>query len=218
MKGTILEKIIDMKRVRVKTLKQETDISKLMNDARAVEPRTSEHRFRNALSDLSSINLIAEFKRASPSRGVINDQLDPIPAAVNYKNGGACAISVLTEEDFFFGSLDDLRSIRGAVDLPILRKDFFIDEFQIYEAAEAGADAVLLIVAALSEGKLIDFLRLAQDELGMDALVEVHTWSEMEMAKRIGANVIGVNNRDLKTFEVSLDVSRRLIFEKPRAR
>jgi indole-3-glycerol phosphate synthase len=215
MNGTILEKIIDIKRARVRTLKQTTDISKLIDDARAVRAKAGEHRFRDALSDPARINLIAEFKRASPSRGVINDQLDPIPAAVNYKNGGACAISVLTEEDFFYGSLDDLRAIRDTVDLPILRKDFFVDEFQIYEAAEAGADAVLLIVAALTEGKLINFLRLAHDELGMDALVEVHTWSEMEMTKRVGAKIIGINNRNLKTFDVSLNVSRELIQQKP---
>jgi len=215
MKGTILEKIIDIKRGRVRTLKQHANIPKLMADARAARAKAGEHRFRNALSDLARINLIAEFKRASPSKGVINDRLDPIPAAVSYKNGGACAISVLTEEDFFYGSLDDLRVIRDTVDLPILRKDFFIDEFQIYEAAEAGADAILLIVAVLTEGKLMNFLQLAQDGLGMDALVEVHTWSEMEMAKRVGANIIGVNNRDLKTFNVSLDVSRDLIQQKP---
>ena len=215
MKGTILEKIIDIKRGRVRTLKQHANIPKLMADARAARAKAGEHRFRNALSDLARINLIAEFKRASPSKGVINDRLDPIPAAVSYKNGGACAISVLTEEDFFYGSLDDLRVIRDTVDLPILRKDFFIDEFQIYEAAEAGADAILLIVAVLTEGKLMNFLQLAQDGLGMDALVEVHTWSEMEMAKRVGANIIGVNNRDLKTFKVSLDVSRDLIQQKP---
>jgi indole-3-glycerol phosphate synthase len=215
MKGTILEKIIDIKRGRVRTLKQHANIPKLMADARAARAKAGEHRFRNALSDLARINLIAEFKRASPSKGVINDRLDPIPAAVSYKNGGACAISVLTEEDFFYGSLDDLRVIKNTVDLPILRKDFFIDEFQIYEAAEAGADAILLIVAVLTEGKLMNFLQLAQDGLGMDALVEVHTWSEMEMAKRVGANIIGVNNRDLKTFNVSLDVSRDLIQQKP---
>ena len=210
MKGTILEKIIDIKRGRVRTLKQHANIPKLMADARAARAKAGEHRFRNALSDLARINLIAEFKRASPSKGVINDRLDPIPAAVSYKNGGACAISVLTEEDFFYGSLDDLRVIRDTVDLPILRKDFFIDEFQIYEAAEAGADAILLIVAVLTEGKLMNFLQLAQDGLGMDALVEVHTWSEMEMAKRIGANIIGVNNRDLRSFTVDRELAIRL--------
>jgi len=215
MSGTILEQIIGIKRGRVRTLKEKTDVSKLMNDARAVRASTGAHKFREALSDLSRINLIAEFKRASPSKGVINELMDPIPAAVNYKNGGACAISVLTEEDFFYGSLDDLRAIRNAVDLPILRKDFFIDEFQIYEAAAAGADAILLIVAALTEGKLMNFLELAENELGIDALVEVHTWSEMEIAKQIGARLIGVNNRDLKTFKVSLDVSRDLIQQKP---
>src|SRR5262245_36395856 len=126
MSSTILEQIIGLKRGRVRALKQATDISQLMNDARAIRVKTKEHRFRDSLSDLSRINLIAEFKRASPSKGVINEVLDPIPASINYKGGGACAISVLTEEDFFYGSLDDLRAIRNAVDLPILRKDFFI--------------------------------------------------------------------------------------------
>lgn len=215
MKGTILKKIIDTKRARLESVNRATDRARLVAEAHAVRARSRPHRFRDALADPSRINLIAEFKRASPSKGVINDSLDPATAAANYSAGGAAAISVLTEEDFFKGSLDDLRAIKGSVDLPILRKDFMIDEFQIYEAAEAGADAILLIVAALTEEDLKDLLRLAQDELKMDAVVEVHTAEEMEIAKRIGAGIIGVNNRDLRTFDVSLDVSRRLIAEKP---
>jgi indole-3-glycerol phosphate synthase len=157
------------------------------------------------------LNIIAEFKRASPSKGVINDQADPVETARAYTNAGACAISVLTEPDYFQGSLEDLRVIRDAVSIPVLRKDFIVDPFQIYEAAEAGADAVLLIVAALSVEELTGLRSLAQEELGMDALIEVHTAEEMKIANDIDAKLIGVNNRDLRSFKVSLDVSRELI-------
>jgi indole-3-glycerol phosphate synthase len=131
-----------------------------------------------------------------------------------YKKGGACAISVLTEEDHFQGSLEDLKAVRAAVDLPILRKDFIIDEFQIYESAAAGADAMLLIVSALTSENLKRFQKLAQD-LGLAAVVEVHDREELGVAKSIGAKIIGVNNRDLRTFDVSLDVSRELIKHAP---
>jgi indole-3-glycerol phosphate synthase len=118
---------------------------------------------------------------------------------------------VLTEPDYFHGSLEDLRAVRWAVSIPVLRKEFIIDEFQIYEAADAGADAILLIVGALTADKLMRFRSLAETELGMDALVEVHTEDEMAIATKIDATLIGVNNRDLRSLEVSLDVSRRLI-------
>src|SRR5262249_10347201 len=150
--------------------------------------------------------IIAEIKRASPSKGTINDTIDVAETAKTYKSGGACAISVLTEEQFFEGSLDDLRVARDAIDLPILRKDFIVDDFQIYEAAAAGADAILLIVAALGFENLREFQTLAR-ELGLDALVEVHTAAELEIATEIGARLIGVNNRDLRSFDVSLDIS-----------
>ena len=127
------------------------------------------------------------------------------------KARGAKAISVLTEEDYFKGSMDDLRSVRDAVSLPVLQKDFIFDEFQIYEAAAAGADAVLLIVAMLDDETLANLHEIAEDRLGMDALVEVHDHEELERARRIGARLIGVNNRNLKTFDVSLDISRELI-------
>lgn len=202
MKGTILEKIIEAKRARVEAAKKNIDLSQ-------IPAKNRSHRFRDALSDRSSPNIIAEFKRASPSRGVINDTLNPSKAAADYRAGGAAAISVLTEEDFFKGSLDDLRAIRQTVGLPILRKDFIIDEFQIHESAAAGADAILLIVAALSVGELTQFQSLAH-ALGVDALVEVHDEQELATAIAIDSKLIGVNNRNLHTFEVSLDTSRRL--------
>jgi indole-3-glycerol phosphate synthase len=209
MKGTILEKIIEAKRARVETAKRNSDLA-------PTHPAERPHRFRSALSDRSKPNIIAEFKRASPSKGLINDALAPADVARDYRDGGAAAISVLTEEDFFKGSLDDLRAVRSAVDLPILRKDFVFDAYQIYEAAQAGADAILLIVAILDDERLAELHAVAENELGLDALVEVHTFEELERANKIGAKLIGVNNRDLKTFEVSLDISRELIKAKPR--
>ena len=146
---------------------------------------------------------------------MINDRIDVAEVARNYENGGACAISVLTEEDKFRGSLEDLVTARKAVNLPILRKDFIFDEFQIYEAAAAGADVILLIAAMLDDETLAKLHDLAERELGLDALVEVHTLEEMERVKKIGAKIIGINNRDLQTFKVSLDVSRELIKHAP---
>jgi indole-3-glycerol phosphate synthase len=170
---------------------------------------------REALQNRNNLNIIAEIKRASPSKGVINDKIDVAEVARSYERGGACAISVLTEEDRFQGSLEDLKTARAAVSLPILRKDFIFDEFQIYEAASAGADVILLIAAMLDDGTLVRLRRLTEDDLKMDALVEVHTLEELERAKKIGARLIGVNNRDLHSFKVSLDVSRALVKHAP---
>jgi indole-3-glycerol phosphate synthase len=161
------------------------------------------------------VNIVAEFKRRSPSKGVIRADADLKQIVNSYHAGGAAAISVLTEEDYFSGSLDDLRAVKKLVELPVLRKDFLFDEYQVYESAAAGADAVLLIVAALDDETLSRLRRLIEDDLGMDALVEVHTRKEMQRAVACGANVIGVNNRNLHTFEVSLDTSLSLAKEAP---
>lgn len=211
---TTLDTIVDATRQRVRDARSTADANELLERARAARVEVPANRLRKALVSDDTVNIIAEFKRASPSKGVINDRVDAAAAARSYEAGGACAVSVLTEPDFFQGSLDDLRSVRQAVSLPILRKDFIIDEFQIFEAAAAGADAVLLIVAALSAEEL-EQLQSVADRLGLDPLVEVHTLDELEIAKDIGATLIGVNNRDLKTLEVSLDVSRRLIAHAP---
>ncbi len=209
MTETILERIIRTKRVRVDTVKAATDLEKMKGLAERSRRDAIAHRFLHAISGRDSINIIAEFKRASPSKGVINDDADVTEMVRQYERDGAAALSVLTEEDFFLGSLDDLHSARSAVKIPILRKDFVIDIFQIYESAANGADAILLIVAALTPDELRSFQMLAHS-LGMDAVVEVHDADEMKIAAEIGAEIIGVNNRNLKTFEVSLDVSRRL--------
>lgn len=215
MNGTILEKIVESKRRRVEQAKAAIDLSELNLMANEVRSRSESHRLRDALADRSKLNVIAEFKKASPSKGVINGSVDPVAIAGMYRAGGAAAMSVLTEEDHFQGSLDDLRAVRATVDLPILRKDFIFDEFQIYEAAAAGADAILLIAAMLNDDELKHLTSLAEDELGIDALVEVHTLAELERVILIGATLIGVNNRDLRSFRVTLDVSRSLIKHAP---
>jgi indole-3-glycerol phosphate synthase len=223
MTGTILDKIIERKRERLVRLKGDLSMDALTVAAQERRPASVPHALAGVLRSThteasgprSDTRIIAEIKRSSPSKGVINDQIDVAEVARNYAASGGAAISVLTEEDFFKGSLDDLRVVKAAVDLPVLRKDFTIDEYQIYEAAAAGADAVLLIVAALNEEELARFRSIAEDELEMDAIVEVHSAEELEIASRIGARIIGVNNRNLKTFEVSLDTSRELIRRRP---
>jgi indole-3-glycerol phosphate synthase len=155
------------------------------------------------------VALIAEIKRASPSKGVlVKGDFSPIELARNYQDNGAACISVLTDEKFFHGSLDHLRAVRAAVNLPLLRKDFVVDAYQIYEARAAGADAVLLIVAALDDHELRN-LHAAATELGLAALVEVHDEPETERALKMGARVIGVNNRDLRTFQVDIATTAR---------
>lgn len=176
--------------------------------------RATPHAFYNALR-ADGINIIAEFKRRSPSKGMIRAGANVIEIARAYHAGGAVAMSVLTEEDYFSGSLDDLREVKSTVDLPVLRKDFIFEEYQVYESAVAGADAILLIVAVLDDELLTRLRSLAEDELQMDALVEVHTSDELKRAAACGAKLIGVNNRDLRTFEVSLDTSLRLAREAP---
>lgn len=153
--------------------------------------------------------IIAEVKKASPSKGLIRAEFDPVAIARSYAAGGASAISVLTEERFFQGRLRDLEDIRAAVGLPLLRKDFTIDPYQLFEARACGADAVLLIAAMLDAKRMRD-LRQQATELSLDALVEVHTENELAAAVEAGAQLIGVNNRDLKTFEVDLATAERL--------
>ena len=210
-----LQEIIVRKRGRVEAAKRSMSPEQVRDAAIAVRSQVSPHALRSNLLDRERCNVIAEFKRRSPSKGIIRADVDPRAIAHSYAAGGAVAISVLTEEDYFDGSLDDLRSIRAAVDLPVLRKDFVFDSYQILEAASAGADAVLLIVAALDDQSLARLRELVEEELKMDALVEVHDKEEMKRAASCGATLIGVNNRNLRTFEVSLDVSIALASQAP---
>jgi indole-3-glycerol phosphate synthase len=209
MTNTILDEIIAVTRSRLSLL-SDNDRENMKSCANTVRSSAEGFRFSKALSRKDRINLIAEIKRASPSKGVINDRIDVSETAQIYQRGGACAISVLTEETYFKGSINDLKTARATVNIPLLRKDFVVDEYQIHEAAAEGADAVLLIVAALSLQTLGRFYNVAI-ELGLDALIEVHSEEELDSASQIGAGLIGVNNRDLHTFEVSLETSRRLI-------
>ena len=174
------------------------------------------HSFATALRSGAgqTLALVAEIKRASPSAGLIAETFDPVGIASRYERAGADAISVLTDEPFFQGHLDHLRAVRAAVQLPILRKDFVLDEAQIYEASVAGADAVLLIVAALTQEQLVR-LHEAAAACQLDVLVEVHTLAEMDRALAIDAQIIGINNRDLTTFKVDLAVTEILSEEVP---
>lgn len=210
----ILREIISAKRKRVAVAKERLPFDRLREEAMSRRRTATPHALYRALHSGSRLNVIAEFKRRSPSKGIIRDHADPASIARAYERGGAAAISVLTEEDYFGGSLADLAEVRRTTTLPLLRKDFIFDKYQVYEAAAAGADALLLIVAALADDQLTS-LRTSAEELGLDALVEVHTSDELKRAVGAGASLIGVNNRDLKTFAVSLDTSLRLALEAP---
>jgi indole-3-glycerol phosphate synthase len=178
--------------------------------ASSVDAADPPRGFENALRKPGEVAVIAEFKRRSPSAGEINPYAQVAGTASVYEHAGASAMSILTDEPYFGGTLDDLRAARASVGIPLLRKDFVLDAVQLYEARAAGADAVLLIVRALTDGQLADLVALA-DELGMGALVEAHDEREIDRALEADATVVGVNARDLGTFEVDLERSLRLI-------
>ena len=208
--ATILDDILAHKRQEVAAQKQRVDMDTLVANISASNdvPRG----FMKALQARVAIGgtaVIAEVKKASPSMGVIRASFDPVAIAESYAAAGATCLSVLTDEKYFQGSGRYLRLIRAAVGLPLLRKDFIVDEYQIVEARALGADAILLIVAALSDDELAAFTRLAHD-LGLDVLVEVHDEAECERALKLPLRVIGVNNRNLHDFSVSLDTTRRI--------
>jgi indole-3-glycerol phosphate synthase len=210
-----LDRIIERRRERLAAAVSARPLAEVRRVAERRRRDAAARAFSRALADASRVNVIAEFKRASPSKGEIRGGASAVEAARAYASGGAAALSVLTEEDFFRGSLGDLTEVKAAVALPVLRKDFVFDAYQIYEAAAAGADAVLLIAAALDDESLRGLRAVAEDELGLDALVEVHTGAEMRRAADAGAGLVGVNNRDLRTFNVSLETSVALADEAP---
>lgn len=205
---TILDEIVAHKRVQVAERKAARPLAMLLAEVRTAPPPRD---FKAALTDPAhpSPRVIAEIKRRSPLKGALRPYLDPAKVARAYEQGGAAAISVLTDARYFGGSLDDLRAARMAVSLPVLCKEFIVDPYQLFEARGAGADAALLIAGALNERELRDYRRLSE-ELGMTALVEAHTLEELEIAMGSGAEIIGINNRDLHTLTVSLDTTRRL--------
>jgi indole-3-glycerol phosphate synthase len=206
----ILSQIIAKKRLVVEAAKRALPLQELQAIAVQARVDAQPHALLEALSNGDRVNIIAEFKRRSPSKGTIRENADPAKTARSYQSAGAAGVSVLTEEDHFVGSLADLRAVRAVVSIPILRKDFIVDDYQVYESAAAGADALLLIVAALDDEKLARLRGLTETELGLDALVEVHTKEEMQRAVASGARLIGVNNRDLRTFAVSTETSMEL--------
>jgi indole-3-glycerol phosphate synthase len=183
-------------------------------ETRAASASPDGARFDAALGAAGRVNVIAECKRRSPSKGVLAARYDPVSIARSYEQGGAAAISVLTEPTFFDGALDHLAAVRQAVSIPLLRKDFIVDEYQLFEARASGADAVLLIVAALEQRDLVRLQKRAW-ELGLATLVEVHDDVELPRAIDSGARVIGVNNRNLRTLQVDVDGSYRLAAQIP---
>lgn len=205
LRGTVLERIMHAKMRELNGAKAKLPVRSL----EAVMDRAPDLRsFRKALASRTPA-IIAEIKKASPSAGVIRENFDPLAVAAEYAAAGAAALSVLTEVHHFHGGLETLARVRWHSHLPLLRKDFIVDPYQLLEARHAGADAVLLI-AALLDGPALESLRRGAETLGMDALVEVHDEAELDRALASGATLLGVNNRNLGTLEVSLDVSLRL--------
>lgn len=200
----LLEAIVAATRARVASAMQREPRAQLECRAMAVQPNGT--AFASRVSRTGSVNVIAECKRRSPSRGVLRSAYDPVAVASAYARAGAAAISVLTEPGFFDGALQHLIDVRAAVTVPLLRKDFMIHEYQLLEARAAGADAILLIVAALTDTELRDLAESAR-ALGLAALVEVHDVVECDRAVSAGASIIGVNNRNLRTLQVDLDAS-----------
>ena len=209
----LLAAIVAATRRIVEVRSREVPLAQLERRAAAAQPDGD--RFGAALSRQGSLNVIAECKRRSPSRGLLRAEYQPAAIARAYEHGGAAAISVLTEPTFFDGSLDHLTAVRAAVSLPLLRKDFVVDEYQLVEARAAGADAALLIVAALDQVALTRLVRTAGG-VGLAALVEVHDEAERARAVDAGAQLIGVNNRNLRTLEVDVGAARRLAKQMPR--
>ncbi|MBI4428176.1 MAG: indole-3-glycerol phosphate synthase TrpC [Ignavibacteriales bacterium] len=202
---TILQEILANKEREVERAKERSPYEEIKA---AAESMSVQPRFARAIKG-QGISIIAEIKKASPSRGVLSTEFDPQQLAREFEAGGARALSVLTDEKYFQGRPEFIHKVQSVSSLPVLRKDFIIDEYQIYESKVLGADAILLIVKALKKTTVERFARLAET-VGLDVLVEAHTAEEVEVAVGIGAKMIGVNNRDLETFEVSIEHSLTL--------
>ena len=211
----ILDEILAHKREEIAAAKQRVPLEEL---ERRVRGRRASRGFRAALADSGQRPaLIAELKRKSPSRGMLRERFDPVRLAQELQEAGASALSVLTDERFFGGSLEFLRDVAQFTEIPVLRKDFIIDPYQIYEAAFHQADAVLLIVQVLTDAQLAHFVTLAS-QFGMDALVEVHSEADLERALKADAHLIGINHRDLTTFTMHPDTTQRLVPRIPAGR
>jgi indole-3-glycerol phosphate synthase len=208
--GSVLDRILEARRAEVDHRKRVLPETALKYGVKAATP------LRNfaAVFERDGLNIIAELKPASPSRGVLREPFEPVALAQAFETAGACALSVLTEAEFFRGSLKNLRDARKAVQLPVLRKDFIFDSWQVWETRANDADSFLLIVATLGDELLRDLIALGR-ELGMEPLVEVHNREELDRALEAGAHILGVNNRDLKTLTVRVETSFELISHIP---
>ncbi|MFH2011304.1 MAG: indole-3-glycerol phosphate synthase TrpC [Pseudomonadota bacterium] len=215
MNGNVLDKIIDNKKKELVEAKKKYSIDELKSRINNSPPVRD---FKFALtSPQTPIKIIAEVKKASPSKGIIREDFAPLEIAKIYEANGAVAISVLTEENFFLGSLDYLRKIREVVNIPLLCKDFIFDEHQVYQARIYGADAFLLIAAILDDSNLKGLLKTGK-ELGMQVLLEVHNLEELKRVLQTEAEIIGINNRNLKTFKTDISTTERLIKEIPQGK
>ncbi|MEO6076853.1 MAG: indole-3-glycerol phosphate synthase TrpC [Dokdonella sp.] len=210
----ILQKILARKAEEVAERKARVPLTELVAQIAGLPPTRGFAAWLESTISEGRAAVIAEVKKASPSQGVIRADFDPAAIARSYESGGASCLSVLTDADFFQGSEAFLQQARAACRLPVLRKDFTIDPYQVYEARAIGADAILLIVAALDDSKLLEMALIAAD-LDLDVLIEVHDEAELERALEIPAQLIGVNNRNLRTFEVSLETTLRLLDQFP---
>ncbi len=202
----ILSRIIEEKRRYIEEAKKIKPEGILLKEIKNICIKST---FKKNISRPHHINLIAEIKKASPSKGILRGDFNPAKIAVTYQANGASAISVLTDERFFEGRLEHIKKVKENVSLPVLRKDFFIDEYQIYETVAVGADAIILICEILSTSEIIKFYELATS-LGLDCLVEVHNEENLEKALASGASIIGINNRDLHSFKVDIGVTQKL--------
>ena len=206
----ILKKILERKAEEIAERSARVSLHQLQQRAPAADAPRGFFDALQARVNAGQAAVIAEIKKASPSKGILRENFEPAAIARSYENGGAACLSVLTDVDFFQGADDYLRQARAACALPVIRKDFFVDPYQVYEARTLGADCILLIVAALSDAMLMELLQLASD-LQMDALVEVHDAEEMARALATPAVLIGVNNRNLRTFATTLDTTLDLL-------
>ena len=213
----ILQRILAVKAEEIVAAQALVSLAQVQAAARAASPARDFAGAMRARSAAGLSAVIAEVKKASPSKGVLRDPFDPAAIAASYERNGAACLSVLTDRQFFQGKLDDLKAARGACKLPVLRKDFMVDPYQIYEARAAGADCILLIVAALSPEKLHE-LEVVALELGMSVLIEVHDGVELETALQLKSPLIGINNRNLRTFETTLDTTIGLLAKVPAGR
>jgi len=208
----ILDEILTRKRKEVEEAKEKVSGEEIIRKTVGLPRRRD---FKSAIAKPGKINLIAEIKKASPSRGIIREDFDPAKIARIYQDSGAQALSVLTDEQFFKGSLGHLRQVRAVTAIPVLRKDFIIDQYQIYQSFLSGADAVLLIAGLLSKDKLIDFLSIAAG-LGMSSVVEVHSAEDVGKIQGMDIQIVGINNRDLTSFKIDLGTTERLIGALPK--